>query len=277
MALQDYLTINNEERRLEITEAKIMELLPIGRNYISYWREYPDRFVDFLKGPDSAFELMFYQRTMLRAMCRNKYFYATCPRAYSKSFMAFLAMMIKCILYPGARMFATSGTKEQVANIARDKITEICDLIPGIKNEIDWRPGKTTFSKDFVQVTFKNGSKFDIVAARDSARGGRRHSGILEEVILLDGTMVNQVILPLMNVSRKLPNGQKSDDNSPINKGQCYITTAGYRNTFSYDKLIQLLLWQVLYDDKSMVLGGTWRKRWDAPVKRGERFANGVA
>ena len=164
-------------------------------------------------------------------------------------------------MYPKTKFFATSGTKEQIAAIARDKINEILELIPGLKNEIDFRPGKTNLTaKDYVKVTFKSGSVLDIVAARDSSRGGRRHGGILEEVILLDGAMVNQVILPLMNVSRILPNGQKSDNDSPLNKNQCYITTAGYRNTFSYDKMLQLLLWQVLYPGKSCVMGGTWRK-----------------
>lgn len=28
-----------------------------------------------------------------------------------------------------------------------------------------------------------------------------------------------------------------------LNKSQLYITTAGFKNTFAYDKLIQLLIW----------------------------------
>ena len=36
--------------------------------------------------------------------------------------------------------------------------------------------------KDYVKVEFKNGSRLDVVAARNSARGGRRHGGLLEEV-----------------------------------------------------------------------------------------------
>lgn len=44
-----------------------------------------------------------------------------------------------------------------------------------------------------------------------------------------------------------------------LNQSQLYITTAGYKNTFSYDKLIQLLVRMVIEPDKSFVMGGTWR------------------
>lgn len=50
--------------------------------------------------------------------------------------------------------------------------------------------------RDYVKIAFKNGSYMDIVAARNSTRGGRRTSGLMEEVILIDGTILNEVILP---------------------------------------------------------------------------------
>ena len=93
-----------------------------------------------------------------------------------------MVLMIRCILYPGAKLFVCSGGKEQAASIAKEKIEEICELIPAFKREINWKPGKTIFSKDYVKVEFKNGSRLDVVAARNSARGGRRHGGLMEEV-----------------------------------------------------------------------------------------------
>ena len=36
-------------------------------------------------------------------------------------------------------------------------------------------------------------------------------------------------------------------------------TTAGWKNTFAYDKLIQLLVWEIVKPDRAMILGGTWR------------------
>ena len=88
--------------------------------------------------------------------------------------------MIRCILYPGAKLFIASGGKEQAANIAKEKIEEIFELLPAMKNEVDMR--HSTFGKDYVRLEFKNGSRMDVVAVRDSTRGGRRHGGLIEEV-----------------------------------------------------------------------------------------------
>lgn len=36
-------------------------------------------------------------------------------------------------------------------------------------------------------------------------------------------------------------------------------TTAGWKNTFCYDKLIQILVWSISQPEKAIILGGTWR------------------
>jgi hypothetical protein len=74
---------------------------------------------------------------------RYKYVYAVYPRAYSKSFLSVLILMIRCILFPGADLFSTAGGKEQAAQILQEKVEDICKKIPAFKNEIDWRRGKT--------------------------------------------------------------------------------------------------------------------------------------
>ena len=95
-------------------------------------------FVEFLCGNNPEnFQLYFYQRIFLRAVMRHKYAYATFPRGYSKSFLAVLVLMLRCVLYPGAHFFVTTGGKEQAAGIAREKAEELVKLIPGLKNEID--------------------------------------------------------------------------------------------------------------------------------------------
>lgn len=93
---------------------------------------------------------------------------------------------------------------------------------------------------------------------RDSTRGGRRHGGLIEESILIDGVKLNEVIIPLMNVSRTAKNGLK-DPNDINNKSQIYVTTAGYKGTFAYEKLIQVLLWQIIKPKEAFVLGGDYR------------------
>lgn len=254
--LDALLSDDTKLKNVEITKERIEKQIGEITHAASFWREYPDYFIDFMKGPDSKFNLFFYQRVFLRAVMRHKYSYATFPRAYSKSFLSIMALMTKCILFPGAKLFITSGGKEQAANIAKEKIEEILELIPGFRREINWK--KTSFGKDYVRVTFKNGSVLDVVAARQSTRGGRRHGGLIEEAILVDGTLLNEVILPLMNVSRRCANGQSNPD-EVLNKSQTYVTTAGWKGTFPYEKLMQLLIWQVLKPGSSVVLGGTWR------------------
>lgn len=61
-----------------------------------------------------------------------------------------------------------------------------------------------------------------------------------------------------MNVDRRLADGSRQED-EPINKSQIYVTTAGWKNSFAYDKLIQTLIQQITNPDEAIVLGGTWR------------------
>jgi hypothetical protein len=61
------------------------------------------------------------------------------------------------------------------------------------------------FGKDYVQLTFKNGSRYDVVGALDSSRGGRRHGGLVDETRDHEEAPLTEVVLPLMNVSRRLP------------------------------------------------------------------------
>ncbi len=260
MALQDLLNLKANVDKIGLSEERVSACIPIARQYIAFWREYPDLFVDFLvsKNNPENFHLFYYQRVFLRAAMRYKYTYAVFPRAYSKSFLAALILIIRCILYPGAKLFVTSGGKEQASSILKAKVQELCHLIPAIHEEIDWRRGKTMEGKDYVRYVFKNGSVLDNIAARETSRGQRRHGGLMEECIGIDGTILNEVIIPTMNVSRRGAWGDK-DDNEVLNKSQIYVTTAGWKNTFAYDKLIQLLVWEIIKPERAMIMGGTWR------------------
>jgi hypothetical protein len=221
--------------------------------YVSLWRVCPDLFIDFITPKDSKFKLFFYQRVFLRSAIRHKYFYATFTRAFSKSFLSILILYIKLILYPNISLFICSGGKGQATNIAKEKIEEIWEKFPILKREVkDYQ-----VSKDYLKVTLQNNSRLDIVAVRESTRGGRRNAGLIEEAILVDGKLLNEVIIPLMNVNRRAKNGDV-DPNEP-HKQQIYVTTAGYRNTFAYDKLKQILVWMVTKDDEAFIMGGSWK------------------
>ena len=256
-----YMYHNNIiSKKVGLSEERIKAQIPVIRQYIAFWREYPDIFVEFLCGENNPenFNLYFYQRVFLRAVMRHRYTYATFPRAYSKSFLSVLVLMLRCVLYPGSHLFVTTGGKEQAAGILKEKADEICRLIPGLKKEIDWTRGATKSSKNMVEYIFKNGSKLDVMAAQQSTRGKRATGGLMEECILIDQTLLNEVIIPTMNVDRRLSDGSRIEAET-INKSQIYVTTAGWKNSFAYEKLIQMLIQQIIEPAEAIVLGGTWR------------------
>ena len=178
--------------------------------------------------------------------------------AYSKSFLSVLTQMIRCILFPGAHLFSSAGGKEQAAQILQDKVREICDKIPAFNKEIDWKRGKTQEGKDHCKYIFKNGSDFENIAARESSRGRRKQGGLLEECVGLDQQILQEVLIPLMNVSRRCLDGTVQED-EVLNQSQLYITTAGYKGTYAYEKLIQTLVQMITEPDKAFIMGGTYR------------------
>ena len=251
------LSSDREYKKQGLSEQRLLADIDGLRNLIAFFREYPDIFVDFIKGKDSTFNFLFYQRIFLRIVMRHRYVYATFPRAYSKSFLSMMALMIRCILYPNSHLFVTTGGKQQAASITIAKIQQICKLIPGLNNEINWDRGVSTKSKDNVKYVFKNGSTIDILAARQSSRGQRRTGGLMEECVLIDGDILNEVIIPTTNVDRRLSDGSRHKEEN-VNKSQIYITTAGWKNSFAYHKLIQILINSILDPDEYMIMGGTY-------------------
>ena len=98
------------------------------------------------------------------------------------------------------------------------------------------------------------------MAATQRSRGRRATGGLMEEVILIDGTLLNEVIIPTMNVDRRLPDGSRLGEEEIVNESQIYVTTAGWKNSFAYDKLIMTLIEQITRPKgEALVAGGTWR------------------
>ena len=130
-------------------------------NVMSIFSAYPDLYLDLIKPQDSSFTLFFYQRITLRALMRFKDIYVTAPRAFSKSFITILALILQCIFIPGTKRFICAPNKTQAAQIAKEKIVEIYDRWPLLRKEVvggevSDTPGN--FGKDYVTLKFRNGS-----------------------------------------------------------------------------------------------------------------------
>lgn len=72
-----------------------------------------------------------------------------------------------------------------------------------------------------------------------------------------DATLLNEVVLPTLTVLRTV-NGE-SDPNEVLNQSTIYITSAGFKNSFAYEKLLQFLCESTVKPKESIILGGTWR------------------
>lgn len=196
------------EKGAVLTEDFLIKNEELFRKYLEYFSAYPDLLLDMIKPSESTFSLFFYQRIVLRALMRYKEVYVVACRAFSKSFITILGMFLQCVLIPGTKRFICAPNKNQAAQIAKEKIFEIYTHFPLLRKEvlggeISDTPGN--FGKDYVTIKFRNSSQFDVVGALDSQRGGRRHGGLIDEIRDHDEVDVNEIVLPLMNVSRRLP------------------------------------------------------------------------
>lgn len=219
-----------------INENKIADfesLKPKWKELCSYWREYPDHFIDFISPPDCKIQLYFYQRIYLRIMMRYKKVFITGTRGTSKSFLENLCFVLKCIMYSGTKLFICAPKKEQAAKISQDCLNDIFNFFPMLRAEV------RTFqeNKDYTRLIFHNSSRYDVVQVQDASRGGRRNGGGIEEISdkKFNGDLLNSVIIPLM-ANDRIAMCSGVDPNEP-HKFQIYVTTAGTQQQFSFEKM----------------------------------------
>lgn len=180
-------------------------------------------------------------------------------RAFSKTFISILAEFLQCVFIPGTRRFIVAPHKNQAASIAKQKIEEIYQHWPLLKREVvGWELNETpgNFGKDYVSIRFRNGSTFDVVGG-DGARGLRRHGGLLDEVRDADETEIQEVIIPLMNVSRRLPDDTVNPKEP--NQQQIICTSAGVKSSYAYERLIDCLENSIIDPQNSFVFGCDYR------------------
>lgn len=248
------------EKGAILTEAYLSEHEQLFRQYCDFFTAYPDIFLDLIKPADSTFTLFFYQRIVLRALMRFKEVYVVACRAFSKSFITILALFLQCVFIPGTKRFICAPNKNQSAQIAKEKLVEIYDKFPLLRKEViggDISDTPGNFGKDYVTIKFRNGSQFDVVGALDSQRGGRRHGGLIDEIRDHDEIALNEIVLPLMNVSRRLPDNTVNE--KEVNQQTIAMTSAGIKTSYAYDKLIDMFESAIIDPKSSFVFGCDYR------------------
>lgn len=259
----NYLSFMNHvdaEKTPWVTKDRIRQNLDNYGKAINTFLLYPDKLADLM---NPKFHMFFEQRIVLRCMIRYRQSYFTFTRGFSKSFLAFLSKYMICMFLPRHKAFIVAGTKAQAAQIAREKvIDDLWVKFPLLANEMQKfrRAGKLkdpfTDSGDSVQFNFSNGSVFDVVGGH--MRGGRRHSGLFEEVIDQDPDYINAEIIPLLNTLRLNPKTGQPNPGEPQGM-KTFITTAGYQGTFAYEKLVETLCYSLIDPKKYIVMGGSYK------------------
>jgi len=255
-----------EREGIELEKGAVLTNEYLSRHYdelckwVNLFTAYPDYYLDIIKPADSEFSLFFYQRFTLRVLMRFRDVFITAPRAFSKSFLTILALFLQCVFIPKRKVFICANTKQQAAQITKEKIYEIYDHWPLLKREVmGWElneyPGN--FGKDYVTIKFRNGSVLDVVLAGDAARGGRRMGGLIDEIRDGDEEMINSVVIPLVNVPRRLPNNTVNPKEP--NEQIVATTSAGSKTSFSYERLIDTFENAIIDPQHSFMFGCDWR------------------
>lgn len=253
----------NDMSQIVITPDYVEQHRDTMEKMVTLFTLYPDYLVDAITPGDSFFKLYFYQRLFLRVCMRYREVSGTFPRAYSKSFLDFLAMNIRGIVQPRSKGFTCADTKKQAAQIVEEKTNEIYRMFPFLVNELKisdvdkMKKKYGNMGSDYAELKFRNDSQIDIVNTGNAGRGGRRHWGTLEEFAMMDGDAVNEVVIPLMNVDRRTVAGLLNP--TEPHAAQTMITTAGYKGTYAHDRTLECLVNMAIEPDKAFCFGGDYR------------------
>ena len=79
MALQDLINLSQSRKKIGLSEERVNAIIPAARQYISFWREYPDLFVDFMvrgtstEVKEGEFVFYFYLVTFIKLINLNPF------------------------------------------------------------------------------------------------------------------------------------------------------------------------------------------------------------
>lgn len=251
-----------------MTKEQILELQDssvFGANLYKYvelasWVNwYPDLFLDMITPESGGINLHMDQRIYLRSILRFASTYGVFPRGWGKTFDEVLAMFIVGIRFPDVELALTAQTKENAAELLKDKTLEIIKYYPMLENELVGGSIKTgtSFQKNDAEVRFKSGARIDVLANAQSSKGQRRKRVNIEESALLNDTLFQDVLKPIPEVPRytigKLSVVNPEELNQQIN----FFTTSGFRGSDEFQRSVRMLNGMINLSGE-IVLGSSW-------------------
>lgn len=222
--------------------------------FCSWCRWFPDLFLDLIKPDTGGINLHPDQRTYLRCIMRFVSLYGVFPRGWGKTYDEVLAMYLVSIFFPSIDLAMTAQTKENAAELLKDKHTEIMKHWRMLENELLERP---KFSKGDAEVKFKSDSRIDNLANSQSSKGQRRKRINIEESALLNDEMFQDALKPIVEVPRYTIGKLGVTDPCELNQQINFFTTSGFRGSDEYQRSINMLNGMIGLNGE-MVLGSSW-------------------
>ena len=211
---------------------------------VSYWRWYPDKFLDLIESESSDYSLELIQRVNLRAFCRYQNVFVTGSRGTTKTYAVFLSDLVKGVLWPGIQQAYYGPSLKQTADICAKtwkQIEKNYPMLAALWNVV-------SMSSDRFVLETKFGSRISITAMR----GDNIHCVTAEEAAQeetgqqFDYDQFEAVVTPAVRLLRMV--GKKPDTNFPQNQFQ-YITSAGSQQNRAFEK--RLSAYKEMRDGKS--------------------------
>ena len=243
------------ERIKELTDDTLF-----GRNIVNYYdfiswaRWYPDLLLDMIKPPKGGLNLHLDQRVFLRCAVRFYSMYGDFSRGASKTFCEVLADILIAILFPNVTLAISAQTKENAADLLSAKWNEITKLYPLLLGELAEKP---KFSKGTSWIRFRNGSEIDAIANAQSSKGQRRNRISIEESALLNNTLFEDALAPVVEVPRLTVGKLGISDPCELNQQINFFTTAGFKGSDEYARIVGMVDEMENLKGK-IVIGANW-------------------
>lgn len=228
--------------------------LPKWIDFVSWARWNPDLFLDLITPETGGIRLDLDQRVFLRSIVRFISVYGVFPRGYGKTFVEILGLYLVAIFYPDIDLSMTAQTKENASKLMEEKHREIIKFYPLLANEIV----KANFSKDNADVKFSSGSFINVMANQQSSKGARRKRISIEESALLNNTLFQDVLEPIVNVPRRTIGKQALINPEELNGQINFFTTSGFRNSDEFVRNLTMVDEMAELKGK-IVLGSDWQ------------------
>lgn len=203
---------------------------------ISFWRYYPDKFLDLMESDNPKYSLEIVQRVMLRIAARYEEVFESASRGTTKSFCGLAGEEVSGILYPGVTTRYAGPAKEQLAQIVQGVQRDILTQYPGLA---DYWEEKAS-GKDTFELVTACGSVISI----KTNRGDTCNRCIAEEVAqadkgkAFDHEQFRSAILPSVRGKRMV---NRMPDPYYLQTSHAYFTSTGSVFNESYEYWTKIL------------------------------------